>query len=208
MGLWHTGPCSCRSRRCLHAIRAAGLAAAGLIAACLFGVPDAAAGGLSPTSCSGFVLGYSGPAREVTCASGTTPGGQSPVSRLEVAGPDFYLTVTYLEGKFREYIAHRPLRDIVDSNSGLEDVQNWRTEPPINGFDVALFDARIASNHKPLSCAVFARYAGTLTGPYEFPSGPGYRTAVMGYYCPVMGFPAGPAARQSLGDVLGRLKLP
>jgi hypothetical protein len=172
----------------------------------------AEADSLASVSCDGFVLGYNGAADKKSCRTGDLPsrGAQAltgTVSQVEVTSRDFYLVVTYLEGKFRTYFPGRSPREEVDSNTSLKEVGNWRPQADIRGFEVALFDATLTSSNADISCAVFVGHGSPMTGHYEFPDGPGYKTVTTGYYCPASIMIQADAFMNSLEDVIVKLQL-
>ena len=169
----------------------------------------------SPTtvSCDGFVLGFNGQVDKKTCSTEDTTHGRSvgSVSRIEIHDQQFYIEVSYYQSKFMSYYAYRSLRDKIENNSAFSKITAWVPLPDTGGFNVTAFGAIMASDNKQIACAIFSRYSGTKSGPYEFPDGPGYENMVEGYYCPRGGFAsttAGSEAMTALEDTIGRIQLP
>jgi hypothetical protein len=176
-------------------------------------IASARADSLASVSCDGFVLGYTGAADKKSCRTGDLTGnaGQNvagTVSQIEVTNRDFYLVVTYEEGKFRTYFPGRSPREEVDSNPSLKAISNWQSKPSIRGFEVALFDAVATQSNAIVSCAIFVGHGAPLGGPYEYPDGPGYKTVLAGYYCPASINVQADAFMNSLEDAIDKLQLP
>jgi hypothetical protein len=169
----------------------------------------------SPTtvSCDGFVLGFSGQVDKKTCSTEDMTHGRTVglLSRIEIHDRQFYMMVAYYQGKFMGYYAYRSLRDKIENNSAISKVTAWRPLPDTGGFNVAAFGAVTARDNKAIACAIFSRYSGTKSGPYEYPDGPGYKNMVEGYYCPRGGFASTAAGSESMTapqDTIGKIQLP
>jgi hypothetical protein len=169
----------------------------------------------SPTtvSCDGFVLGFSGQVDKKTCSTEDLTHGRSVGSlrRIEIHDQQFYMTVSYYQSKFMGYYAYRSLRDLIDQNGAISKITAWRPLADSGGFNIAAFGAVKASDNKTIVCAIFSRYSGAKSGPYEFPDGPGYKNMLEGLYCPRGGFAstaAGSEPMTALQDAIGKIQLP
>ncbi len=188
----------------------------GFIVACMLATAWATGGradSSTTVSCDGFVLGFTGKVDKRTCSTEDTTHGRrvGSSSRIEIDDQRFYMTVTYFQSKFMSYYPYRSLRNKVESDSAISKITAWVPLPDTHGFNIAAFGAVMASDNKTVACAVFSRYSGAQSGPYEYPDGPGYRSIVEGYYFPQGGFPstaAGSESMTALEDRIGRLQLP
>ena len=182
-----------------------------LIVACLLAVnatTGAASVDYTPVSCDGFVLGYLGPVQQKKCATGEEIRGQvtSKRSQIEITDRLFYLIANYHVGEYRTYFPTHTPRQLLGWSKSFSQISNWRSLPDTQGYSVGAFNAML--DGKAVSCAIFVRYAGNTTSHAEYPGGPGYKTVLEGYYCPIDGLDAAaPGKNAALDDVLGKLQL-
>jgi len=186
----------------------------GLAIALAFAIAaTAGADSLTAVSCDGFVLGYSGQVDKKKCSTEDRESnhGSDTVSRIEIHDPQFYLVATYFKGKLRTYYPYRSSRELVNADSRISQIMEWRNLPNSRGFDVAAFSAELANQKGTIACAIFDRFSGTTTSHAEYDGGPGSKNLLTGYYCPRGGFSStapGSAAMTALEDSIGRLQSP
>lgn len=123
----------------------------------------------------------------------------------------FFLLVQFTETKFLNYIPYRPLRDYVTMNKSFGPISDWEPLPDSYGYHVAEFQAALSGKNGSIVCAVFTQFRFPAAGHYEYEDGPGYKEAVIGYYCPQDQFPsteAGSDWMKDLNDTLGRIRTP
>jgi hypothetical protein len=174
---------------------------------------SARANDLAKVSCDGFALGYDGEADSKICmtADAAKGRGEGNFSQLQVKTKQVFLLVQYTEAKFLNYIPYRPLRDYVTMNKSFGPISDWEPLPDSRGYHVAEFQAALSGKNGNIVCAVFTQFRVPAAGHYEYEDGPGYREAVIGYYCPQDQFPsteAGSDWMKDLNDALGRIRTP
>jgi hypothetical protein len=139
-------------------------------------------------SCSGFALGYDGPAKKTTCRSedDSTGSMESRTDEIEVIDQAFNLWVSYHHTGLRTYIPSHTVMELLRGSSFAQ-VEVLGISRSVRGFDTVAFTTVPSGKNYKLLCALFARYSGN-PGNYEFDGGPGTRNAVIGTYCADPGF--------------------
>jgi hypothetical protein len=165
--------------------RVCGLAALAALLGLSLG--EAGAGDYQTVSCSGFAIKYDGQSDKRDCYEGDLSPGKA--EELVAYSPTFILEVAYYASGFRHYYLEQPLDKFVSGNELFGSPGKLQAGPAVGGYSVAVFLTDFGKTKIPSVCAVFARFygepgkSGGEVARLEFPSGPGYKYMIHGYYC-------------------------
>ncbi len=144
---------------------------------------------LKPVSCTGFGLGYTDPAANITCSQLERYGNQTEAaySAIEAQADSYFFTLQYARAKFRTYFPEHSLRDMINSAHYFSDTDNWQEIRKFDGFEIAAFNGYQKAGSAPILCAGFLRYSGVQAANYEYDGGPGFPKFAVGLYCAFSG---------------------
>jgi hypothetical protein len=148
----------------------------------------AQAGDFQEVSCVGFPVSYDGAADKQHCYEAEVSATRA--KRLVIHSPTYLLLATYYDSGFRHYFVTQPMDKLMASSGMFASPRKVYDGPGGNGYAVAVFAGEFADHKGHGACALFVRYygepgkVGGEVAPYEFPSGPGAKFMVQGFYCP------------------------
>ena len=161
-------------------------------------------------SCEGFVLGFDGEAKRMTCETKdvSTAAKEYESSTIEVADQTFWLWVSYYHTRNDTIIHPTSVDRWLAQTHDFTHVQKLGVSRHLGGFEVVAFNGVAEGEKYVSSCGFFARYYGRAN---SYGAGV-FRNLIEGIYCAEPGFLT--PEQENTGfyhvveQVIGKLRLP